>query len=32
VDVELILNGRPATLEVRSDEMLLEALRAHGLR
>jgi len=32
VKVELILNGRTATLEVRSDEMLLEALRREGLR
>ena len=30
--VELILNGRAATLEVRTDEMLLEALRREGLR
>ena len=30
--VELILNGRAATLDVRSDEMLLEALRREGLR
>ena len=29
--VELTLNGRPTTLEVRSDEMLLPALRRHGL-
>ena len=29
--VELILNGRAATLDVRSDEMLLEALRRQGL-
>jgi len=32
VNVELLLNGRRTTLDVRSDEMLLEALRAHGLR
>jgi aerobic-type carbon monoxide dehydrogenase small subunit (CoxS/CutS family) len=32
VRVELVLNGRPETLEVRSDEMLLEALRDRGLR
>jgi aerobic-type carbon monoxide dehydrogenase small subunit (CoxS/CutS family) len=30
--VELILNGRAATLAVRTDEMLLEALRREGLR
>ena len=30
--VELILNGRAATLDVRTDEMLLEALRREGLR
>ncbi len=30
--VELILNGRPTTLDVRTDEMLLEALRDEGLR
>jgi aerobic-type carbon monoxide dehydrogenase small subunit (CoxS/CutS family) len=29
--VELILNGRGATLEARTDEMLLEALRREGL-
>jgi aerobic-type carbon monoxide dehydrogenase small subunit (CoxS/CutS family) len=29
--VELILNGRAATLEARSDEMLLAALRREGL-
>ena len=29
--VELMLNGRATTLEVRSDEMLLEALRRQGL-
>ena len=29
--VELILNGRAATLEARTDEMLLEALRRAGL-
>jgi aerobic-type carbon monoxide dehydrogenase small subunit (CoxS/CutS family) len=27
VNVELILNGRPTTLEVRADEMLAEALQ-----
>jgi aerobic-type carbon monoxide dehydrogenase small subunit (CoxS/CutS family) len=32
VNVELILNGRAATLDVRTDEMLLEALRREGLR
>jgi aerobic-type carbon monoxide dehydrogenase small subunit (CoxS/CutS family) len=31
VNVDLILNGRAATLEVRTDEMLLEALRSEGL-
>jgi aerobic-type carbon monoxide dehydrogenase small subunit (CoxS/CutS family) len=31
MNVELMLNGRAATLEVRSDEMLLEALRRQGL-
>jgi aerobic-type carbon monoxide dehydrogenase small subunit (CoxS/CutS family) len=31
MNVELILNGRGATLEVRTDEMLLEALRREGL-
>jgi aerobic-type carbon monoxide dehydrogenase small subunit (CoxS/CutS family) len=30
--VELVLNGRPATLETRADEMLIEPLRRHGLR
>ena len=29
--IELVLNGRPAALDVRSDEMLLEALRRSGL-
>ena len=29
--VDVILNGRGATLDVRSDEMLLSALRRHGL-
>lgn len=29
--VELVLNGRPAVLEARSDEMLLSALRRAGL-
>jgi aerobic-type carbon monoxide dehydrogenase small subunit (CoxS/CutS family) len=32
VRVELILNGRAAAVDVRSDEMLLEALRREGLR
>jgi aerobic-type carbon monoxide dehydrogenase small subunit (CoxS/CutS family) len=32
VRVELVLNGRPEALDVRTDEMLLEALRDHGLR
>ena len=32
MNVDLILNGRAATLEVRTDEMLLEALRREGLR
>jgi aerobic-type carbon monoxide dehydrogenase small subunit (CoxS/CutS family) len=32
VKVELTLNGRATTLEVRSDEMLVEALRREGLR
>ena len=32
MNVELILNGRAATLAVRTDEMLLEALRREGLR
>jgi aerobic-type carbon monoxide dehydrogenase small subunit (CoxS/CutS family) len=31
VNVDVILNGRPATLEARSDEMLLAALRRQGL-
>jgi aerobic-type carbon monoxide dehydrogenase small subunit (CoxS/CutS family) len=31
VNVELVLNGRPAVLEARSDEMLLSALRRAGL-
>jgi aerobic-type carbon monoxide dehydrogenase small subunit (CoxS/CutS family) len=31
VNVELILNGRAAVLEARSDEMLLSALRRAGL-
>jgi aerobic carbon-monoxide dehydrogenase small subunit len=31
MNVELVLNGRPAVLEVRSDEMLLAALRRAGL-
>ncbi len=30
--VELTLNGRATTLEARSDEMLIDALRARGLR
>jgi aerobic-type carbon monoxide dehydrogenase small subunit (CoxS/CutS family) len=29
--IELLLNGRRATVDVRTDEMLLEALRARGL-
>jgi aerobic-type carbon monoxide dehydrogenase small subunit (CoxS/CutS family) len=29
--VDVILNGRAATLDARSDEMLLGALRRHGL-
>jgi aerobic-type carbon monoxide dehydrogenase small subunit (CoxS/CutS family) len=29
--VELVLNGRAAALEARSDEMLLAALRREGL-
>ena len=32
MNVELTLNGRATTLDVRSDEMLLEALRREGLR
>jgi aerobic-type carbon monoxide dehydrogenase small subunit (CoxS/CutS family) len=32
VKVELILNGRGVALDVRTDEMLLEALRREGLR
>jgi aerobic-type carbon monoxide dehydrogenase small subunit (CoxS/CutS family) len=32
VSVELVLNGAPATLEARRDEMLLDALQRHGLR
>ena len=32
MNVELILNGRAATLDVRTDETLLEALRREGLR
>ena len=31
MNVDVILNGRAATLEARSDEMLLGALRRHGL-
>jgi aerobic-type carbon monoxide dehydrogenase small subunit (CoxS/CutS family) len=31
VNVELTLNGRPTTLDVRADEMLLETLRRQGL-
>ena len=31
MNVELILNGRAATIDVRTDEMLLPALRRHGL-
>jgi aerobic-type carbon monoxide dehydrogenase small subunit (CoxS/CutS family) len=29
--IELVLNGRPASLEARTDEMLIEPLRRHGL-
>jgi aerobic-type carbon monoxide dehydrogenase small subunit (CoxS/CutS family) len=32
MNVELILNGRRTALDVRTDEMLLEALRREGLR
>jgi aerobic-type carbon monoxide dehydrogenase small subunit (CoxS/CutS family) len=32
VTIEVILNGRATTLDVRTDEMLLEALRRQGLR
>jgi aerobic-type carbon monoxide dehydrogenase small subunit (CoxS/CutS family) len=32
VTVDVILNGRATTLDVRTDEMLLEALRDEGLR
>jgi aerobic-type carbon monoxide dehydrogenase small subunit (CoxS/CutS family) len=32
VKVELLLNGRRTTLDVRTDEMLLESLRREGLR
>ena len=32
MNVELVLNGRATTLEVRTDEMLLEALRREGVR
>ena len=31
MNVELVLNGRPAVLEARTDEMLLGALRRAGL-
>jgi len=31
MNVDVILNGRAATLEARGDEMLLPALRRHGL-
>jgi aerobic-type carbon monoxide dehydrogenase small subunit (CoxS/CutS family) len=31
MNVDLILNGRATTLDVRTDEMLLPALRRHGL-
>jgi aerobic-type carbon monoxide dehydrogenase small subunit (CoxS/CutS family) len=31
VTIDLLLNGRRTTLEVRTDEMLLEALRGQGL-
>jgi aerobic-type carbon monoxide dehydrogenase small subunit (CoxS/CutS family) len=32
VNVELLLNGRATTIQVRTDEMLLDALRREGLR
>ena len=32
MNVDLLLNDRATTLDVRTDEMLLEALRRHGLR
>jgi len=32
VRIDVTLNGRPATLDARTDEMLLEALRREGLR
>ncbi len=32
MNVDVILNGRATTLDVRTDEMLLEALRDEGLR
>ena len=32
MNVDLILNGRGTTLDVRSDEMLLDVLRREGLR
>jgi aerobic-type carbon monoxide dehydrogenase small subunit (CoxS/CutS family) len=32
VSVELVLNGQPAQLDARPDEMLLDALQRHGLR
>jgi aerobic-type carbon monoxide dehydrogenase small subunit (CoxS/CutS family) len=32
MNVDLILNGRAATLDVRTDEMLLDTLRREGLR
>jgi aerobic-type carbon monoxide dehydrogenase small subunit (CoxS/CutS family) len=32
VNVDVILNGRATTLDVRTDEMLLEALRDEGMR
>ena len=32
MNVDVILNGRATTLDVRTDEMLLEALRGQGLR
>jgi aerobic-type carbon monoxide dehydrogenase small subunit (CoxS/CutS family) len=31
VTVELVLNGRTTSLEARTDEMLIEPLRRHGL-
>jgi aerobic-type carbon monoxide dehydrogenase small subunit (CoxS/CutS family) len=31
VTIDLVLNGRPTSLEARADEMLIEPLRRHGL-